>query len=122
MYLDDDVFRPDKHRWPKIYYQKFFPQYLKYLNDYGKIIMVNSGITAIDILQRDGCPDMISFDNDLGQKIEGYHVADWIVNKDIDTNQKFIPRAFNYVIHSQNPIASRRIKNLLDNYLNFRSK
>lgn len=123
MYIDDDVFKSDGYRKPQQYYQKYFPQYLplfEHYRDFQKVIMVNSGITAIQLMEQYGCPDVISFDNDLGQQIEGYHIAKWIVNKDIDTNQKFIPQGFTYVIHSQNPIAAKRIKSLLDQYLEVR--
>lgn len=85
--------------------------------------------TIFDIICRDydaaiatmndyGCPEFISFDHDLGLlSLNGYELAWWIVERDLDLNSKFIPDNFSFHVHSANPVGADNIRNLLNNYL-----
>ena len=55
-------------------------------------------------------------DNDLQRDLEGIHLAQWLVEKDLD-NSGFIPNDFEFFVHSQNPIAKKRIYSYLNQYL-----
>jgi len=81
--------------------------------------IVRSYDDAIAYMQSFGCPREISFDHDLGEAIAktGFDVAKWMVDRDLDTNGKFIPAGFEYYVHSANPVGAANIKGLLDNYL-----
>lgn len=83
--------------------------------------------SAIEYMQRNGCPKFISFDHDLGLEcdsngveLSGFAVVKWMVEKDLDSNGTFIPVGFTYYVHSANPQGKENIRGLLDNYLRFR--
>ncbi len=71
----------------------------------------------INYVKANGLPEFVSFDNDLGldDKNEvapdGYAVAKWLVfESGLDlSNMRFH-------VHSANPVATRQIKSLLNNY------
>lgn len=122
MYLDDDVFHPSKKREPETYY-KFLGRsdMVEKMKSYENIILVASVEDAQEHINKNGCPDFISFDNDLGRELEGVHLAQWLVEKDLD-EPGFIPDGFEFVVHSQNNIAGKRLMNYLDGYLSYRNK
>lgn len=69
------------------------------------------------IMQK-GLPEYISFDNDLGEDEsgqvlpDGYHAAKWLVYESgLDLSK------LNFYVHSANPVASKQIQGLLDNYI-----
>lgn len=66
------------------------------------------------ILER-GCPMYISFDNDLGEAKEGYDLALWLTEKDLD-GVIDIPKDFDFFVHSANPVSWNRISSLLHSY------
>lgn len=74
----------------------------------------------IDYIEKNGLPDFISFDNDLGLDKngnvtpDGLAAAKWLVYKSglNLSNLKF-------KVHSANPVAAEQIKGLLNNYLDF---
>ncbi|PHN02592.1 cyclic-phosphate processing receiver domain-containing protein [Flavilitoribacter nigricans] len=71
-------------------------------------------------IEKNGLPDFISFDNDLGLDKngqlapDGYAAAKWLVYKSgLDlTNLKF-------QVHSANPVAAEQIRGLLTNYIKY---
>lgn len=72
---------------------------------------------AIEIIDKRGCPNHISFDHDLGmEERTGYDFADWLVDKDLD-NPGFLPSDFTYNVHSANPVGAANIRGLLSRYL-----
>lgn len=74
---------------------------------------------AIAWLETYGCPDVISFDHDLGdpENGSGYDIAKYIVERDMNEGGKFIPEYFTYTVHSANIIGAANIVGLLDQYL-----
>ena len=80
--------------------------------------IVRSYYEFVDFIQKNGLPDFISFDNDLGLNqngevaLDGYAAAKWLVYESgLDlTNLKFN-------VHSANPVAAEQIRGLLNNYL-----
>lgn len=57
-------------------------------------------------------PVEISFDNDLGEKLEGYDCAKWLVDYCM-VNGLTLP---NYTVHSANPVARENIISYLENF------
>jgi len=69
---------------------------------------------AVDIIERCGCPQYISFDHDLGYGKTGMDLAKWFVDRVMDDNS-FIHPEFRYYVHSANPVGTANIYGLLDN-------
>lgn len=74
----------------------------------------------VSYIQKNGLPDFISFDNDLGLDEtgevapDGYAAAKWLVYESgIDL------RNLKFKVHSANPVASIQIDGLLTNYIKF---
>lgn len=72
----------------------------------------------VTYIQRNGLPEFISFDNDLGldEKGEiapdGYACVKWLVYESgLDL------REMKFCVHSANPVAAEQIKGLLNNYI-----
>lgn len=67
---------------------------------------------------KNGLPDFISFDNDLGlddsgkEAPDGYAAAKWLVYESgLDLKN------LEFKVHSANPVASEQIRGLLNNYI-----
>jgi hypothetical protein len=84
--------------------------------------IVRSYNEAVEWVLRNGWPNFVSFDHDLGDiedgKIEktGYDFAKWLIEYDLDGNK--MPDNFSFVVHSQNHIGSKRISAIFENYMN----
>lgn len=74
----------------------------------------------VDYINKNGLPDFISFDNDLGLDkngniaLDGYAAAKWLVYK---SGLNLVN--LKYKVHSANPVAAEQIRGLLDNYIKF---
>lgn len=86
-------------------------------------VVVRSYAEAVGWLRKNGCPQYISFDHDLGDENElsGFDIAKWMVNMDLNQKGMFIPQDFVYNVHSANPVGANNISGLFDNYLDVRS-
>ena len=88
-----------------------------YAEDPGFVI-VRSFDAFVQHIKLHGCPEFISFDNDLGEDEnevvlpDGYACVKWMVYEN-----DFDLREFKFNVHSANPVASVQIKSLLDNYI-----
>ena len=70
------------------------------------------------IFDKNGCPAYISFDHDLGSNSKtGFDIVKDMVERDLDKNGRWIPKNFDYYVHSANPVGKKNIEGLLDNYL-----
>lgn len=84
----------------------------------GEWIICRTVKNAITLCEVMGCPTYISFDHDLGENLQtGKDFANWLVEKDMDSQRTFIPMSFDYTVHSQNPIGTDNIKFFLAQYL-----
>lgn len=90
--------------------------------------IVRSNKEAQEWVLKNGFPDVISFDHDLGEAHysmdysdgqTGYDFAKWLVEHDMNTHT--MPKDFKYTIHSKNPIGAEHIRGILENYLKFRN-
>lgn len=51
-------------------------------------------------VEENGCPDYVSFDNDLGPlEPEGRHFVEWLIQRDLDRGD--MPEHFDFFTHSQ---------------------
>ena len=76
---------------------------------------------TIKHLCKNGCPNYISFDHDLGDASQktGYDIAKFIIDMDMDY-PGFIPNDFEFNVHSANPVGKQNIIKLFENYFNFK--
>lgn len=82
--------------------------------------LVRSYAAFVAYIKKNGLPDFISFDNDLGLDQDGklapdgYAAAKWLVYESgLDL------RKLQFKVHSANPVAAQQIQGLLDNYIKF---
>lgn len=88
-------------------------------------VIARSSEESIQIIHKNGCPEFISFDHDLGGDDTAMRVVKWLIDIDINgcfLGLPFIPANFSFDVHSQNPVGAKNIKELLNSYLEFRSK
>jgi len=100
-----------------------------------KWVIVRNYDEFVSYITKNGMPNIISFDHDLGDieyettpnKIidyskynekSGYDCAKWLIDYCIE-NDLYPP---NYLIHSQNNVGGRNIKSLIENYKKFLEK
>jgi len=76
---------------------------------------------AIRIVSSYGAPTFVSFDNDLGEGLEGYDFSKWLIDQDLEQEGKFLPTTFDFQVHSANIVAVKNIENLLRNYLRLKN-
>ena len=115
------------------------PIELKKVISHNEWEIVRSYREFVDIIERKGLPDIISFDHDLADvyifkgnerqiippgeaefdydrynedEKTGYHCAKWLVEYCIN-NKKQLPK---YIIHSDNQVGSENIKSYLENF------
>lgn len=85
-----------------------------------KFDIVRSYHEFVNYIERNGLPDFISFDNDLGLDNtgniakDGYAATKWLVYE-----SGYDLRELKFKVHSANPVASQQIKGLLNNYKKF---
>lgn len=83
-------------------------------------VIVRSFAAATDYVIRNGYPDFVSFDHDLGDGPNGHKFALWMIERDLDVGD--MPENFDYYVHSQNPVGASNIRSVMDAYLDFKDK
>lgn len=94
---------------------------------------VNNYKEFVEFIKKNGLPDFISFDHDLGYNYlykdmiedydpdidekNGYDCAKWLVNYCLENNLDMCE----YEIHSMNPAGKNNIDSILQNYINYRN-
>jgi hypothetical protein len=89
-------------------------------------IIVRNFEQFVNIIQRNGLPNAVSFDHDLAdehyvttlsknsyKEKTGYECAKWLIEYCIEKNLNF-PK---YTVHSLNPIGKQNIISLIDSYI-----
>lgn len=100
--------------------------------------IVRSFNSAVEWVNNNGFPDIISFDHDLGyeefdtnengiiivtnatETKSGYDFAKWLIEHDLDNNS--MPEHFTFTVHSMNPVGAKNITMLLNKYIHSRRK
>ena len=81
-------------------------------------VIVRSYAAFVKYIEENGCPNFISFDNDLGEDEngdllpDGYACVKWLIYEN-----NFDLRGLKFNVHSANPVASKQISTLLNNYI-----
>ena len=85
--------------------------------------VVRSHNEAVEWVEENGFPDVVSFDHDLAdvhyagdfsKEKTGYDFAKWLVERDLDNHD--MPEDFEFYVHSMNPVGAENISNLLQMY------
>ena len=82
-------------------------------------IVVRTYADFVVLILKEGLPELISFDFDLGSDAEGNILPDglactkWLI---YESNLDLCD--FKFKVHSANPVGSKQISGLLDNYIN----
>ena len=79
-------------------------------------ILARTSDQAIDIIKHSGMPDVISFDHDLGGDDTAMNVVYFIINSWLDKTLE-IPKNFEYLVHSANPVGAENIRGAMDRFL-----
>ena len=100
IYLDDlrplpNIYKEDKNLW----------------------VVVRSYKDFVKTIEKEGIPNFISFDHDLGIEEDGtektgYDCAKWLVEKNIVLK--------GFAVHSANPVGAKNIETLLNNFKRFK--
>ena len=68
-------------------------------------------------IDKNGCPNLISFDHDLGfNEPTGYDICKYFCNEVLN-GQISLPKNFTIYVHSQNPIGKKNIEMYFANFL-----
>lgn len=74
-------------------------------------VIVRSGETLIEMVRRYEWPDGMSLDHDLGDGVmTGADAVSMLAKMILDCDVKAPVTAFQYVIHSQNPVGAKNIE------------
>ncbi|QIG90650.1 hypothetical protein G6R40_13795 [Chryseobacterium sp. POL2] len=66
----------------------------------------------VNFINKNGVPEFISFDHDLGEGKTGFDCAKFLVEFCLDNGVSDI----NFQVHSQNPVGKENIEKLLGNF------
>lgn len=78
-------------------------------------VLVRTVAEAVRWIKAHGVPAHIAFDNDLQRRLEGRHLAQWMIRVDMEQRGTFIPAGFTFYVHSQNAVNGT--KALLNHHL-----
>lgn len=81
--------------------------------------IVRSFDDAVEYVNKNGVPNFISFDHDLGDNVPtGFDFAKWLVKNHLDGNFN-IPKNFEFNVHSANPPGKANIEGLMTPFIDF---
>jgi hypothetical protein len=87
-------------------------------NDASSWVVVRSSNDAKNWVLKNGIPNEISFDHDLGETDTSMEFIHWMIEKILDGELK-IPEHFQYNVHSANPVGKDNIHSLMNSFLSF---
>jgi hypothetical protein len=93
----------------------------------GGWVIARTVAEATAIVAQRGMPLFVSFDNDLGDDVEGWRFADWLIDRDNEgvlSNRAdyLFPDGFDYVVHSQNSVRASDIPSRMDRYFRYKQQ
>jgi hypothetical protein len=84
--------------------------------------VVRSYDEAVAWVEKNGMPDYVSFDHDLGEDSKtGYDFAKWLIDQDEQGRHRF-RYGFHYNVHSANPVGVKNITELFAGYQSYRDR
>ncbi len=78
--------------------------------------ITRSSEETIEFMIRNGCPNYISFDHDLGGEDTSMVIVKWMIEMDLDF-EDWIPLEFDWNVHSANPVGAANINGYLTSYI-----
>lgn len=73
--------------------------------------------SAIALIQENGMPSFVYFDNDMGEgQVEGKELAKWLLEQFLDKNLRPLSGDW-FSVHSSNPPAKMYIESVLNSYM-----
>lgn len=88
-------------------------------------IIARTAQQAKDLVLKNGMPDFISFDHDLGiegsKEESGYDFAKWLTEMDMDGKIQ-IPDNFEWYVHSANPEGAKNIRGIMNSYMQHKKR
>lgn len=77
---------------------------------------------AKDLIEKNGFPEFISFDHDLGDDETSMELVNWMIEEDLNNEGCVIPKDFSFAVHSANPVGAKNIQAKLESYLEYRNE
>ena len=77
-------------------------------------IIIRDSKSAINYFSSNTCPDIISFDHDLGEEDTGYDLLKWLIFYDM--NKPYIKKDIIIICHSANPVGKINIEKYWESY------
>lgn len=81
-------------------------------------IIVRSSSEAINFINKNGIPNFISFDHDLGGEDTARIVVNHLIEEVLNKNLAF-PPGFTFKVHSANPVGAEWIHGTMCNFLSY---
>ena len=82
-------------------------------------VIVRDFASAVEYVCKNGFPQFVSFDHDIGEGPSGHKFALWLIERDLDHHD--MPDDFDYEVHSQNPVGAMNIRSVLNSYLRIKN-
>jgi len=84
-------------------------------------IVARNWFEVLELVVTYGFPSLISFDHDLGDgEITGYEIARELCDMVMDGVE--MPKDFQYLVHSKNPVGAENIRTYMNNFINHYTK
>jgi hypothetical protein len=93
------------------------PNWVNFKQPNDIVIWVKNYNEFVDYISKNGLPDLISFDHDLGEtdELTGYDCSKWLVDYLIDNKLK-LPQIR---LHTANPVGAKNIEFTFKNFLKY---
>lgn len=113
----DDIRNPNDMLWNQLIWLELDDSDETYLNWDADITWATSYKEFVEYIEKNGMPDAIFFDHDLGLAESGMDCMKYLINKiqEIDYN----PNNIKVFFQTANPIGKENMESLFENYLNF---
>lgn len=91
---------------------------------YTELLIARSYSEAVNIAETRGFPNVVFFDHDLGNDVDGtgFSFAKWLVEQDMNNNGELWPTDFEYYMLTANPVGRANIIGYLDGYILFKKQ
>lgn len=80
--------------------------------------VVRSSQEAIEFVKKNGVPQYISFDHDLGGDDTSIVFINWLIEEILD-KKLTLPVDFDFYVHSQNCVGKKNIENKMNSFIKF---
>lgn len=82
--------------------------------------IARSSDQAIALMHQLGAPSWLSLDHDLGGEDTAMSVVDWMIERDLDEDGRFLVQDMEWDVHSQNSVGAKNLEGKLGGYLRWK--